>query len=286
MDFRHGMACTFESEEKLSVSVSPALGGAIFYIQIKGRPTQHGIGSIPLYGSMQFITRGEQSLPWPVFSLKQGYGRISGLSKEGSEYFHFEGLLSSAQLEAFEKARNGNDFDVGVRANISVLNSTGSVENWSVQDAYLHKTAQEWLTILQGSGFKKYLFLEMAFPADAAVGNDSVLPHLLKARELFDKGLYRECVTSLRMTQEKLRNKRGDKAAIDRAKNSYKEGRQGMSFEQRMLFAREAVHNALQLGPHPDEDEGAFNRENTKALLAMVSALVELYPEPSAAVEE
>jgi hypothetical protein len=285
MDFRDGSRCTFEAEQQPIVNVGPALGGAIFYVEVRGRPTQHGNGAMPLHGSLQFVTRAEQPLPWPIFALKQG-GRFSGLSSDGSESLYFEGLLSSAQIEALEKVRNGRDFDVGIKANISVLTASGTVANWYVQDSYLHKTAQEWLTILERAGFKKYLFLEMAFPADAAAGGDSALPHLIRARELFDKGLYRECVTNLRMTQEKLRNKRGDKVSIDRAKNAYREGRQGMSFEQRMLFAREAVHNVLQLGPHPDEDERAFNRENAKALLTMVSALVELYPEPSEPVED
>lgn len=285
MDFRDGSRCTFEAEQKPIVSVGPALGGAVFYVEVKGRPTQFGNGAIPLHGSLQFITRAEQPLPWPIFALKQA-GRLSGLSSDGSESFYFEGLLSCAQIEAFERARNGRDFDVGIKANISVLTASGTVANWYVQDSYLHKTAQEWLTILERAGFKKYLFLEMAFPADATAGGDSALPHLIRARELFDKGLYRECVTSLRMTQEKLRNKRGDKDALDRAKSTYMKDREGMSLEQRMLFAREAVHNALQLGPHPDEDERAFNRENAKALLTMVSALVELYPQPSESVED
>lgn len=285
MYFHRGQAGTFEVEEKVSIAAKPALGGIIFYVQMKGRPTQYGIGAVPLYGTLQFTVWGKEPLPWPTFEFKQG-GQPNALREQGSEYLHFEGLLSHAQLEAFEKARNGKDFDVGVRASLSVLNSSGAVENWHIQDSHLHKTAQEWLTILSNSGFKKYLFLEMAFPTDVSAGPDSALRHLLKARELFDKGLYRECVTNLRMAQEQLRNKRGDKAALDEAKRLYKEKREDMNLGQRLLFAREAVHNALQLGAHPEEDETAFDREKAKALLVMVSALLELYPEPNGISEE
>lgn len=286
MYFHRGQAGTFEVEEKVSITAKPALGGIIFYVQMKGRPTQYGVGAVPLYGTLQFSAKGQEQLPWPIFDFKQGYGQPSALRDMGSEYLHFEGLLSHAQLEAFEKTRNEKDFSVGVRASLSVLNSSGAVENWHIQDSNLHKTAQEWLTTLADSGFKKYLFLEMAFPADASAGQGSALRHLLKARELFDKGLYRDCVTNLRMAQEQLRNRRSDKAALDEAKRLYKEKREDMNLEERLLFAREAVHNALHLGAHPEADEVAFSREKAKALLVMVSALVELYPEPNGLGEE
>lgn len=287
MDFRRGQdAITLEVEEKITIGARPALGGVVFYVQMKCRPTRWGIGAAPLFGALQLSARGQGQLPWPSLEFNQGYSQPTAFREGNSEYLHFESLLSHVHLEAFEKIRNGKDFEAGVKASLSVLSSSGAIENWSIQDSHLHKTAQEWITILAASGFKQYIFLEMAFPADASAGPDSALRHLLKARELFDKGLYRDSATNLRMTQEHLRNKRGDKDALDKAKQQYKDKREDMSLEQRLLFAREAVHNALHLGVHPDEDETAFNRENTKALLAMVSALVELYPEPNGNVEK
>lgn len=283
MEFMRGMdACALELEERVTISAGPALGGYVFYLQMKGRPTRYGIGATLLHGTLQFSTSGQQRLPWPGFALNQAYAAQPVVLHEGqSQYLHFDGLLSHAQLEAFEKTRNGRDFEVGVRANLSVLNASGMIENWTIQDSHLHKTAQEWLTTLGSSGFKKYLFLEMTFPADASAKPDSALRHLLKARELFDKGLYRECVTNLRMALEQLRNRRDDSSAIDAAKGLYKGGRrEDMTLGQRLLFIREAVHNALHLGAHPDEDEQAFTRENAKALLAMASSLAELFPEP------
>lgn len=286
MYFQRGQAGTFEVDDQISILAKPALGGVIFYIQMKGRPTRWGVGARILYGTLEFSARSQVRLPWPKFEFNQGSSQPGELREGYSESLYFEGLLSHAELEAFEKVRNGKDFEVGVRANLLVSSAEGAVENWSIHDGHLRKTAQEWLTILDGAGFKKSLFLEMSFPPSASGSPGSALGHLLKARELFDKGLYRECVTNLRMAQERLRTRRGDQSALSEAKCLYKERREDMGLDQRLLFAREAVHNALQLGPHPDEDEKAFNRENAKALLAMVAALVELYPEPNADLEE
>jgi hypothetical protein len=283
MDFQQDNAITFEIGQ-LVITARPALGGASLSLQMTGRPTrQYGIGATPLFGRLQFNAVGNASLPWPTFEFTQFYGQPRELS-DGPEYFYFEGFLSYGQLEAFEKQRNGKDFSVGVRASLNVLNREGQVENWSIRDSHLHKTAQEWLTVLTNAGYKKYLLHEMAFPADASAKADSVYHHLLRARELFDKALYRECIGNLRLAEENLRNKRTDKDAIDQATKLFKgskEERESMSLRQRMLLLRNSVNNALHTAPHHDEPGESFDRETAKALLVMVSALVELYPEPS-----
>ncbi len=142
--------------------------------------------------------------------------------------------------------------------------------------------AQDWVSKLNNCGYKKYLFHELAFPADSASNTDSVYANLRKAREHFDAGLYRECVTDLRKAEEKLRDRRRDKSAIADATRSAqgKETREAMSLEERMLALRNSAHNALHTAPHGNEPDSAFTREVAKALLIIVSALVELFPEP------
>lgn len=282
MEFKRGMldVNTLDLEEQISITARPALGGYSFQVLLKGRPTRWSIGAKLLQGSLQFSGKN-QGQQWPVFTYNPAYAPPTVLSEGQPQNLYFDGLLSHAQLEAFEKARDGKDFDVVMRAYLFVVNASGAFENWSVQDSHLHKVAQEWLTTLANSGFKKYLFMELAFPAGESAKPDSAWRYLMKAREHFDIGLYRECVTSLRMALEQLRKRRDDGGPIDLAKGLYKGGnREGMTLGQRLLFMREAVHNVLHLGAHPEEDEKAFNRENAKALLIMVSSLAELFPEP------
>ena len=283
MYFRREQSTTFEVEQSVSINARPALGGVCFSVQMKGRATHYGVRAVPLFGRLQFNASG-QALPWSVFELSRGYAQPGPLREGSHDYIYYEGYLSHAQLEAFEKVRNGKDFSVSIKASLNVLTSEGQMEDWYIQDSNLHKTAQEWLAVLANAGYKKYLFQEMAFPADASAEPNSVYHHLFRARELFDKALYRECIGNLRLAEENLRNKRTDKGAIDEATKLFKgskEERESMSLRQRMLLLRNSVNNALHTAPHHDEPGESFDRETAKALLVMVSALVELYPEPS-----
>lgn len=280
MNFQRHQATTLELEQPVIISAQPALAGVTIFLEMKGRATQYGVGAIPLFGRVQFGGPGSGML-WPALDLTSGSSHTPKFNSDHSEHLYYEGYLSHSQLEAFENARNGKDFTVAVKASLSVLNNDGQVEKWVIQNTQIHKTAQEWLTVLANAGYKKYLFQTMAFPADASAKPNSVYHHLFRARELFDKALYRECVGSLRLAQDLLRERREDKECIDGATKKYRDTREAMTLAERMLFLRNSVQNALHAGPHHDAPHEAFDREIVKALLTMVSALVELYPEPS-----
>lgn len=158
-------AITFECDQSVSVTAKKALGGAIISVYLSGRATkQYGLDAIPLFGRLQF-NPFNGTLAWPDFVF---HGIESKLQDEYTQQLCFESYVSYSQLEFFEKERNGQDFSVRVTATLNVLNAVGSYEQWKINDECLRKPAQEWLSVLTNSGFKKYLFLEMAFPADAA----------------------------------------------------------------------------------------------------------------------
>lgn len=283
MYFQRNQSTCFEVQQSVSITSQRALGGIFFFIQIKGRVTHYGAGATPLFGRLRLNASGP-SLAWPDFDFTRLQAQPEPFREKYDDHLYFEGYISYAQLEVFERERAGENFSVSVQASLRVLNQQGVIEDWFIQGHRLEKTAQEWLTILANAGYKKYLFQEMAFPADASAKADSVYHHLLRARELFDKALYRECIGNLRLAEENLRNKRTDKDAIDQATKLFKgskEERESMSLRQRMLLLRNSVNNALHTAPHHDEPGESFDRETAKALLVIVSALVELYPEPS-----
>lgn len=277
MFVKNGCYGAFDIGQSMTVMARQALGGAILSVYMDGYPTeQYGLDAIPLFGRFQF-NPFNPNLAWPIFDF-QGIDRK--LTKGGSHRFCFEGFVSYSQLEAFEKQRNGQDFNVRLKAVLNVLNARGEFEQWDLRDEGWHKPAQEWLGVLKSAGYKNYLFHELTFPADAAANPDSAFRHLLKAREHFDKGLYRDCIGALRRVEECLRERRADKGDIASATELYKKDREAMSLPQRTLFLRNTVYNALHAGPHHGELEEAFDRQTAKTLLIMVSALVELYPEP------
>lgn len=278
-EFQKDSSITFRGTS-ISLIATPALGGAWFEISLKGRATQLGRRATPFFGSMQLNVPGK-NVVWQMFDRKQTYAS-EPFRDEYDDTLTFHGFISHAQLEAFEKERNGNYFSVEVNAFLRVINRDGNFEDWHVNGDLWRMSAQDWISKLTNCGYKKYLFHELAFPADSASSADSVYANLRKARERFDEGLYRECITNLRQAEEKLRHKRNDKEAIKRATEAAKSNasREAMTLEQRMLALRNGVQSALHTGPHHDEPDSAFTRDATKALLIMVSALVELFPEP------
>ncbi|WP_341937987.1 hypothetical protein [Marinimicrobium sp. C2-29] len=278
-DFQKDSSVTFRGSS-ISLIATPALAGAWVDISLTGRATKFGRLTTPLSGAMQLKVAGK-NIVWNAFDLKQAYAP-EPFRDEYDDTLAFHGFISHAQLEAFEKERNGKDFFVEVNASLRVINRDGSFEGWHVNGDAWRMSAQDWVSRLTNCGYKKYLFHELAFPEDSASDADSVYANLRKAREHFDAGLYRECVTDLRKTEEKLRTRRKDKEAITNATRSSqeKESREAMSLDDRTLVLRNSVYNALHTAPHHDEPDSAFTREVAKALLIIVSALVELFPEP------
>jgi hypothetical protein len=279
MHFQREGYTTFEIKD-FSITARPALGGAFFTVHVQGRTEEYGDGAMLLSGRLQFDAIGNNTCPWPVFDFTHYYAQPRALRKNCPDSLCFEGMLSYSQLEAFEKRRNGNDFDVSLYVSLHALRKQG-LENWNIQGGSLKKPAQEWLKILQQAGYKNYLFHELAFPADAIVRPNSAFQHLLNAREHFDSGLYKECIVALRGVEEQLRKNRKDEDKIKRVTKLFKDDRESMKFSERALFLRNAVNNAMNSAAHIGEQEKSFDRPTAKALLIMMSALVELYPEPN-----
>lgn len=269
-----------------NIIARPALGGMWLEVYLDGRATEYGNQAMPVMGEIQFNFHGD-GLIWPIFELSSSH-IPEKLRTDYNHKFQFSGYISYAQIEAFEKERNGKDFSVQIKGSLKVIGNQEEIEFWGINSSYsLHKPSQEWLRILQSGGYKKYLFQELEFPADASADKDSIFSFLYRAREHFDRGLYRESINELRRALERLGRERKDKSEITQATNKYcgtKEDREAMSLNQRMLALRNSALNALHTGPHIDESDDAFTRKTAKALLVIVSSIVELFPEPGSKV--
>lgn len=282
MHFQKSQATTFEVQQSVSFSARPALGGAWLSLSLKGRVTQWGKGATPLFGRLQ-LNESSPALPWPIFEMRQGFGQPQPFRESYDDALSFEGFVSYAQLEAFEKTRNGKDFAVIVRADLRVLNQENGIEDWFIQYDSLQLPAPTWLKVLEQAGFRLYLLQEMRFPAGSDKDAKSAFSHLRLAKDLFDKALYEPCLVELRKSFERLTNSRVDQHALNRAEKGFAGDRKLMCFEDRMLMIRAAVQSATNKAAHAHDDPD-YVRAEAKALLACTMALVELYPEPDSPV--
>lgn len=282
MSFMKNGTCTTFDIQMANLIARPALAGAWIEVYFRGRTTQYGTQAVPIMGSLQFNAYGKRSL-WSRFDLYQP-NEPQAFRGQYDDQLIYSGYVSYAQLEDFEKERNGKNFSVNIQASLKVLNQEGLLEQWSLgSHETLNKNSQEWLGILSGCGYKNYLFHDLTFPVGSSARPDSVFALLRQARDLFDKALYRQCITVLRSAEEKLRDRRQDKEGIIEAmkkSGSAKDFREAMSLDERLLSLRGHVQSALHAGAHHPEPDSAFTRERAKSLLIIVSALIELFPEP------
>lgn len=279
---KDGSYVAFDISAK-NVIARPALAGAWIEVCLKGRVSDNGINAIPLSGSLQINAQGP-SLPWPQFGLYQTYQPQAFNGYETQ--IIYAGHISYSLLEAFEKEREGKDFSVQIQASLRVHGKNGALEDWHLNGhESLHMNVQEWGRLLSSAGYKKYMFHDLAFPADGSEKEDSVYRLLFRARELYEAGLYRECVTRLRQAEERLRDRRKDhKSVVSSMKLSssdLKSEKEGMTLDQRLLSLRGYMQNALHSAAHEKEPDSSFTREKAKLLLITVSAMVELFPEPT-----
>jgi len=282
MDFQKDQATTFKAQQSVNLIARPALGGAWFSLILTGRVTQWGMGATPLFGRLQF-NESNPALPWPVFEMRKGFYQAQPFRDNYDDTLNFEGFVSYAQLEAFEKDRNGKDFSVTVRADLRVLNQENGIEDWFIQYGSLHLPAQTWLKVLEQAGYRLYLLQEMRFPAGSDKDMKSAFSHLRLAKDYFENALYEPCLVELRKTFERLTNSRADQRSLKRAEDGFAGERKLMPFEDRMLMIRSAVQSATHKAAHTHDDPD-YLRAEAKALLTCTMALVELYPEPDTPV--
>tara|TARA_R100000750_G_scaffold2665_2_gene2323 strand:+ start:897 stop:1778 length:882 start_codon:yes stop_codon:yes gene_type:complete len=279
---KDGSYVAFDISAK-NVITRPALAGAWIEVYLKGRVSDNGINAIPLSGSLQINAQGPQ-LPWPRFDLYQTYQPQAFNGNETQ--IIYAGHVGYPLLEAFEKERAGKDFSVHIQASLRVHAQNGAIEDWNLNGhESLHKNVQEWGNILSSAGYRKYLFHDLSFPADGSERENSVYSLLYTARALFESGLYRECVARLRQAEERLRERRKDKrnifSAMEASASNSRAEKEAMTLDQRLFSLRGHMQNVLHSAAHEAEPDSSFTREKAKLLLITVSAMVELFPEPT-----
>lgn len=282
MYFQKSQATTFEVHQSVNLLARPALGGAWLSLYLKGRVTQWGRGATPLFGHLQF-NESNPALPWPVFEMRKGFSQPDSFREDYDDTLIFEGFVSYAQIEAFEKDRNGKDFSVTVRADLRVLNRESHIEDWFIQYDSLHLPAQTWLKALEQAKYRLYLLQEVCFPPGSDREEKSALSHLRRAKDYFDKALYEPCLVELRKVFERITTARGDQRELKKAEEGFAGDRKQMCFEDRMLMIRAAIQNATHKAAHAHDDPD-YLRAEAKALLVCTMALLELYPEPEVVV--
>jgi len=88
-----------------NIIARPALAGAWLEIYFRGRTTQYGDHAVPIMGFLQFNPYGQRSL-WPQFDLYQP-NEPQAFRGQYDDQLIYSGYVSYAQLEDFEKERNG-----------------------------------------------------------------------------------------------------------------------------------------------------------------------------------
>lgn len=272
--------------QRPTLSARKALDGIwweLYFAEIQ--PTQHGVDRMVLSGQIQFNPVNSQGgIIWPAFQLKTHPEQF--LNKEGYNGLTFGGFTSYAQIEAFEKYRNGADLSVVTGGSLQVANPDGSHDIWLINGFTFRLPSQSWLEELERGGYNATLFLALNFPSSATVNPDSAYRYLLSAKDYFDKALYKPCVADLRCALEAITATRDDKKDVAEAEKGYCHGdRKEMSFESRLMIIRSAVFHACHRAHHASSDLEAERRE-AKALLACTAALLELYPEPDRPIDE
>lgn len=270
---------TFEVNKSFDVYVAPALGGACLTWNLKGRVTQWGEDAAPFSGWLQFNEPGS-NLIWPSFEMKSGFHQLQQFRKDYEDTLSFSGFITYGQLEAFEKERNGKDFNVVVRAELRVLNKEQEFESWHIEYESLSMPVENWLKILEQARYRQYLIQEMSFPASDRYEGNSAVFHLKRARDYFDKALYEPCLVELRKAFERITSARNDQNSIKAAEEAFSGKRKDMSFDSRIMMIRSAVQNALHKAAHANDDP-AYLRSEVKALLTCTMAMIELYPAPA-----
>jgi hypothetical protein len=272
---KNGHEYTFESTSE-QISARPALGGALITLVAKGRSTQYGAGRQILVGSLQFGAFSSQAV-WPRFEYIQS-GYQPQFSATIDAHLVFEGLVTYDQLEAFEASRRGGPLQISIGAQLLVLATDGSVENWSINSGHLIVPEQNWVQALSAGGFRDYVIQVMSFPRKDEATGDRAKSLLFSAKSHFDQGQYKQCIVELRSVFEVLTKSRQDDKAIKSAAGEFQGSQKLMTLDDRMFMIRYTVQHATHLAAHPIENR-EYSRAEAKALLACTCAMLELYVE-------
>lgn len=177
--------------------------------------------------------------------------------------------LSGNQISAIEEYRNSGDLKLSIWLS-GIVDYEGKRTDFSDKGDYLI-SKQQWIEALSSMGYKDALLFEIAFPNVEGSDTEAIKELLKKAQTHILNGHYQESVGLCRQAIEVIEKVRDDKSKASSAVSKYRENRQHMNTEERMLFLREGLKNITQLGAHYGDE---FSRNQAQAVLGMTVALL------------
>lgn len=261
------------------------------HISLHGLP---GIGCFTLVTSLHFhVTthRRESALELSQLRIEWGDNTQSLLGighldqaqpimipSTGSFTVSFRLCLSTAQLEALEQRRRGEDFELALWFYSTLV--SGEQRKALADRHTVRVTQSEWVKVLNSMQYQTTLLQEFGFPLHLQDRTD-IAGLVMKARSHFLHGRYNECVADCRKLLESCPLPSEANAAFGRARKLFSvtnlkeaESRESMTTQERMLALRDAIKHAANY-PHHHRPEGIeYDRNEARIILFSTLALL------------
>ena len=187
----------------------------------------------------------------------------------------FNLVLNSYQLSILEDIRNGNDlyFKLKVYGETNGDQGKGTASD----EIPFYVNQSQWLDLLKSINYGEFLLFEIPVPSITKSENLRAVVDLLnQARNHFLYGLYDETVATCRKALDSLTIILDDEDKQTEAKKQFKNDKEHMSLEQRVLFIREALRHFTHLAHHVSEvgESFSFTRQEASFTLGSTAVII------------
>ena len=192
-----------------------------------------------------------------------GYG-------DNAAYFSLDLLLTSAQLDAIERERNGQQLSLTLKLYGDLFD--GYTWRFGYDQLPIHVDRDQWVAALNNAHYGSTLVYEVPLSL-AQKGSAKAIDAALKsARTHFMQGNYREAVAACRVALEPVKpDNKEIKAARDLLRDF--ENKKKLTKEQRQMLLLAAVEDYTQPSHHGTEEGEYLDFTRKEALLVMGATL-------------
>ena len=267
----------------VGVTGEPAADGHLIHLQMRADYIVPNQTEVPAF---QSAGAGHKSQPWHFHSpyavvligspVRQVGRAVSDWPMHfkpeyGNSPVHFnlDLLLTSAQLDAIERNRNGQELSLTLKIYGDLFD--GYRWGYGFDQLLEHVDRDQWITALNDSNYGATLIYEVPLSLSQKDFAKSIDAALMKARRHFLEGNYREAIAACREALEPVKPNNGDlKAARNLLCNSEKKT---LTKAQRRILLFAAVKDYTELSHHPTEEGEYLDFTRKEALLVMGATL-------------
>lgn len=263
-----------------AVTGEPAADGHLIHLQMRGDyilPGQPGLPALQSPGASGGSKKWHFRGPDAIVLIGNPSRRVGHATSDApmhfgpdygnnSEYFSLGLLLTSAQLDAIERERNGRELSLTLK----IYGDLFDTYSWRFgYDQLLERVDRDqWVAALNTSNYGATLIYEVPLNLAQKESAKAIDAALKSARRHFLEGNYRETIAACREALEPVKPDSSDlKAARDLLRDS--ENKKKLTKEQRQMLLFAAVKDYTELSHHPTEEDEYLDFTRKQALLVM-----------------